>query len=154
MLWHWVVNHMYTENYDIYLSRNFFNPSFKIAIWPRTEGFLYWLTRRIFWYAWNFCSNQKSMQVKYNINTTHLKWLGTNHQTKRWTQPYFPFSALQYLWNINILSNPTKWGNLKQYFVIELSAIWITYANIRLIIYLIYMSLNVNITKNYSPKRT
>ncbi len=36
----------------------------------------------------------------------------------------------------------------------ELGAIWITCANIKLIIYPIYMSLDVNITKNYSPKGT
>ncbi len=36
----------------------------------------------------------------------------------------------------------------------KINTIWITCANITLIIYLAYMSLNVNITKNYFPKST
>jgi hypothetical protein len=43
------------------------------------------------------CNNQNSIQVKYNINTTHLRNLGTNHQTKGWSQSCFPFGSLQNL---------------------------------------------------------
>jgi hypothetical protein len=43
-----VANHIFTVNYDIYLSRNSFNPSFETTIQFKIKRFFYWLTRPIF----------------------------------------------------------------------------------------------------------
>jgi len=50
------------------------------------------------------------------------------------------------------LVNPLRRGMLSNIFSCKIGAIWITYANKTLIIYPTYMSFDVNIIKNYSPK--
>jgi hypothetical protein len=50
------------------------------------------------------------------------------------------------------LVTPPKGGMLNNILSYKIGTISITCANITLIIYLAYISLNVNITKNYFPK--